>query len=365
MENSDYIMWLNRTLSQNSKKIHSLISFFETPENVFKAGRNELMSFKGLKSAVIDKMIEGREKIFQWKHELDSNDIRFISFMDKEFPSRLLNMPIVPAGIYVKGKLPDDNVPAVSIIGSRRCSEYGRRIADKFAYELAQSGVCVISGMAAGIDSISNKAVIKGGGITIGVLGFGHFNCYPSENRKLMEEIAQKGCLVSEYPPDTKPEPYYFPQRNQIIAGLCDGLLVVEAAKNSGTLITASAAADFGRAVMAVPSNITSYTGEGSNELIKDGCCVVTKCEDILYELRSYIWNETVIENKTEVTETKEEAYDGIQALIMSIIYKEPVAFEYIAAKTGISARDLQSELAMLEIIGSIEKLPGDRYVRK
>lgn len=364
MDTNDYIMWLSRSFNQNSKKVYYILNEFKTPENAFRANRSEFLKLKGIKPEKADLLIRNRDLIKSWKEELRKSGVTFISVFDKRYPSKLRNIYLPPAGIYVKGKkLIDNDTVTVSIIGSRRCSEYGRRMAAKFAGELSSLGVCIISGMAAGIDSIANAAALEHGGFTAAVLGFGHNCCYPAENRGLMDKIAENGCLISEYPPDTEPEPYYFPKRNNIIAGLSDGVLVVEASKKSGALITADLACQYGRDVMAVPSNITSPNGVGTNNLIKQGCAMITCTEDILFELGYKIINKksktgdskSSVSSKTTDNENK----------ILSLIGSEPVSFEYIAGSTGFAVGDLQSALLMLELKNIIEKLPGDRFVRK
>ncbi len=364
MDTNDYIMWLSRSFNQNSNKVYYLLQEFKTPENVFKANRNELLKLKGIKAEKVDILIKNRDLIDKWKTELFKSGVTFISVFDKSYPKKLKNIHMPPVGIYVKGnKQIGNDCVTVSIIGSRRCSEYGKRTAAKFARELSSLGVCIISGMAAGIDSIANAATLENGGFTAAVLGFGHNCCYPAENRSLMENIAKNGCLISEYPPDTEPEPYYFPKRNNIIAGLSDGVLVVEASKKSGALITADLACEYGRDVMAVPSNITSPNGVGTNNLIKQGCAMVTCTEDILLELGYKIINK---KSKTGDSKSSENSKTtDNENKILALIGSEPVSFEYIAGSTGFAVGDLQSTLLMLELKNIIEKLPGDRFVRK
>ncbi len=363
MDANDYIMWLSRSFNQNSKKVYYLLKEFETPENVFKAREKELLNLKGIKDETAKTIISNKGLIDKWKQELCKSNVEFISVFDERYPEKLKNIPYPPSGIYVKGqKFIKDDTVTVGIVGSRRCSEYGRRTAAKFSKELSELGICVVSGMAAGIDSAANAAAIENGGFTVAVLGFGHNCCYPAENRALMQKIAENGCLISEYPPDTEPEPYYFPKRNNIIAGLCDGLLVVEAGKKSGALITADIACEYGRDVMAVPSSITSVNGIGTNNLIKEGCCMVTCTEDIIFELgiRSIEKaNKSGIEKNSNIKTTDTENK------ILSFIGCEPVSFEYIAGGTGFAVGDLQSALSLLELKNIIEKLPGDRFVRK
>ncbi len=361
MNDNDYIMWLNITLDSNSKKIYDLLKKFESPANIFNAKSNELSEVKGIKSENINKMFNGKTQIEKWKAEFKKDNIEFVSVFDNAYPEKLKHTFNPPVGLYFKGKLPDKDTICVGIVGSRRCSEYGKYIAEEFSFELAKKGLCVVSGMAAGIDTISNSFALKANGYTIAVLGFGHKNCYPLENRELMKNIALSGCVISEYPPDTPAKPYHFPQRNNIIAGICDGILVVEAAQKSGALITANLAANYGRSVMAVPSNITSPNSAGVNTLIKDGCCVVTKIDDIIFELGLDKINllKNNIKNEHDSNLTTEEK------TVLSFINTEPVSFEYIINKTNMSVQDLQSTLIILEIKYKIKKLPGNRFVIK
>lgn len=395
LDNKDYIMWLSKSLYFNSKKVYYLLDIFGCAENVFNAERKELSDLKILKSENIDLMFKNKDKIPLWKSDLDRIGAEYITFEEEKYPQKLKNMYSPPVGIYVKGNF-IEKMPSVAIIGSRRCTAYGSETAKMFSRELSEKGVCIISGMAAGIDSVANQVALKTGGYTVAVLGFGFNFCYPYENRKLMDNIAEKGCLISEYSPDTKPEVYYFPRRNELIAALSDVVVIVEAGKKSGALITADAACQYGREVMAVPSNITSLNGKGVNELIRDGCAVALDTEDIIFSLKNISYNfeenignerqkdykprgenakkeqsekQTGIAKEENLSKIKKTAVElGLTSFaeeIYNLLGFEPVSTDYIAAKTKFSAAEIQSGLAMLEIYGIIEKLPGDRFVIK
>src|SRR3990167_9491581 len=211
--------------------------------------------------------------------------IRKIIIDDKEYPKNLRNIYNPPKVLYVKGTLLEQDEVAVALVGSRRASMYGLETCEKLAYELAVRGVTVVSGMAKGIDTAAHKGALKAKGRTIAVMGSGHNVIYPPENKKLYEEVAKTGAVVTEYEDDIEPLPGNFPQRNRIISGLSLGVVVVEAAKNSGALITANLAAEQGRTVFAVPGKVSSLTSAGTNELIKDGARLIQSVDDIMEEL--------------------------------------------------------------------------------
>lgn len=201
---------------------------------------------------------------------------------DIRYPDLLRQIPEPPKQLYCIGNVELLKMPAAALVGSRKCSEYGKQVAMNLGKTLAQAGAVVVSGMAKGIDSFGQLGTLKAGGKTIAVLGCGVDICYPAENRKLYDQIASEGLIVSEYPPGTAPMPYMFPQRNRIIAGLSKVVTIVEAGRDSGALITAGLAEDFGREVYAVPGNITSMWSLGTNKLIADGAMPVVVLDDVV-----------------------------------------------------------------------------------
>ena len=207
--------------------------------------------------------------------------IRYISCDMQEFPDKLRGLSEPVEGIYVKGNADLLYKKSIAIVGSRRCSEYGKRVAMKIGGAAAANGLCVISGMAIGIDNFAHRGALSEGGKTLAVLGTGPDICYPPQHRKLYEEICDKGLIVSEYPPGTEAMPFRFPQRNRIIAGLSEAVVVVEARAGSRSLITAEYADNQSKPVFAVPGNITSQYSLGTNRLITEGAQAVAVVDDI------------------------------------------------------------------------------------
>ena len=207
--------------------------------------------------------------------------IRYISCDMEEFPDKLRGLSEPVEGIYVKGNVDLLYKKSIAIVGSRRCSEYGKRVAMKIGGAAAANGLCVISGMAIGIDNFAHRGALSEGGKTLAVLGTGPDICYPPQHRKLYEEICDEGLIVSEYPPGTEAMPFRFPQRNRIIAGLSEAVVVVEARAGSGSLITAEYADNQSKPVFAVPGNITSQYSLGTNRLITEGAQAVAVVDDI------------------------------------------------------------------------------------
>lgn len=216
------------------------------------------------------------------EEELLRAQIGFVSILEETYPSRLRTIPDPPFGIYWKGRLPEESVPAAAVIGARLASGYGREQARRFAGRLGARGVCVVSGMARGIDGIAQTAALEAGGSSFAVLGCGVDICYPTENSALYELLLQKGGILSEYAPGTQPQACFFPPRNRIISGLSDLVLVIEARKRSGTLITVDMALEQGREVFALPGRVSDSLSDGCNRLIRQGAGAATCPEDIL-----------------------------------------------------------------------------------
>lgn len=217
--------------------------------------------------------------------ELLQKGIRFLTAEDEDYPQRLRKIPSAPYALYVLGKLPPENLPAVAMIGARECSEYGIYVAKNFAKELGAHGIPVISGMARGIDSISQEAALQGGGRTYAVLGCGVDICYPKSSRRLYEQILEQGGILSTFPPGTEPIKRLFPERNRIVSGLADVILVVEARQKSGTFITVDMALEQGREVYAIPGRLTDRLSDGCNLLLQQGALIAVSPKDLLQHL--------------------------------------------------------------------------------
>lgn len=217
--------------------------------------------------------------------EENKSRVIYYTRMDPQYPQRMREMENMPGGIYTLGRLPDEKKKSAAIVGARLCTGYGYEQAYRFAYELARAGVEIISGMAQGIDSCAHEGALDAGGSTIAVLGCGVDICYPASSRRTYERLQKNGGILSEYPCGVPPLAFRFPERNRIISALADVVLVVEAKKRSGSLITADLALDQGKSVMAVPGRITDRLSEGCNWLISQGAGIARAPSDVLAEL--------------------------------------------------------------------------------
>lgn len=213
-------------------------------------------------------------------------DITFITPFEAVYPEKLRNIPDAPGGLYVRGKMPVETGITVAVIGARDCSDYGRYVAEELGAFLGGHGVTVVSGMARGIDGISQWAALEAGGYSVGVLGCGVDICYPAGNRALFDRLLEQGTILSEYPPGTPPRAMNFPARNRIVSGMADAVVVIEARSRSGTLITVDMALEQGREVFVVPGRVTDRLSDGCNWLIKQGAGILLSPEEFLEELR-------------------------------------------------------------------------------
>lgn len=360
----NYLMWLSRVDGIGFKRIDQLLKYFGTAKNIWNAQRSDLLYAGNVPEKIVDAIFAQKDEALldQWIMEMEEKGIDHYSYYHPLYPALLKEIYNPPAVIYVKGTMPDDMLHKVGIVGARRCSTYGSKVAHQIAGDLAKANVVVVSGMAKGIDAASHKGAIDALGQTIAVLGCGVDICYPAENRVLMDEIISQGCILSEYPPGTPAFAYNFPQRNRIISGLVSSLLVVEAGKKSGTLITADLALESGRDVFAVPGNITSSLSEGTNRLIKQGCSAVTEADDILWELGIRYKKE----EKQRYSERLAESLEPAEREVFDCIYtKEPVLAETICRKLHKNIQEVQYILSLLEIAGHIIKLPQAGYIRR
>ena len=299
--------------------------------------------------------------------------IRKITLDDAAYPKNLRNIYNPPKQLYVNGEFAEQDEVAVAIVGSRRASIYGLETSERLGYELALRGVTVVSGMARGIDSAAHRGALKARGRTIAVMGSGHAHIYPPENKDLYREIASSCAVITEYEDSVEPLPYNFPARNRIISGLSLGVVVVEAARNSGALITADFAAEQGRTVFAVPGKVSSATSSGTNDLIKDGARLVQSADDIMEEL-SIAGIEPAGNGKRAAIEegitrkTMAYIYNSLteqQRVIYKILSDEPLYIDDILEKTGLDPRKASKVLLDLELKRLIKELPGKNYIRK
>ncbi len=264
----------------------ALLSHFGDPEQIYFLRESELASIDGITqqavSALMDKDLSGAQRILD---DCLAERIHIITMQDAAYPQRLMNIPDPPLVLYCKGTLPEfDQEAVIGVVGTRKASAYGLGIAKRLGYQIGACGAVVVSGAAFGIDSMAMTGALTAGACVVGVLGCGADIVYPPSNKGLYADLERYGCILTEYPPGTPPVGYNFPRRNRIISGLSCGVLVVEAPKGSGALITAKHAADQGRDVFVVPSNIDVDTGAGSNSLLRDGAIAVSSGWDVVSE---------------------------------------------------------------------------------
>lgn len=284
--------------------------------------------------------------------DCERNNINIVTVCNEKYPENLRHIPNKPAVLYYKGHLPEQGAELfISIVGSRRCSPYGRITCYSFSKDLAKSGFGIVSGMARGIDTEAHKGALHSGGYTIAVLGSGPDVIYPKENIKLYDEIIEKGCVVSELPPGSPPAKSHFPARNRIISGLSKALLVVEAARKSGAMITVNTALEQDRCIYAVPGNINSENSAGCNDLIKTGACCVTSYTDILKDF-----------NISDISGAESDmcgwinGLSGAEAAAASGILNGCYTVNEISIFSDRSVSSILSALTILEIKGIVTK---------
>lgn len=287
MKELKYWIWLSRIENINKKIILKLLEKYKTPETIWNITKQELISL-GISTKNADRITDIRYKqnLDKFIDYMSKNNIEILTLEDESYPKSLKEIYDSPISIYVKGNKEILNERSIAIIGCRQASKYGEKVAKEFAYNLSKHNINIISGGARGIDTYSHIGSIMAKGKTISVVGCGLDRIYPPENRKLFDKIIDTGgIIVSEYTMGTPPLQRNFPERNRIISGISNGILVVEAKEKSGTLITVDFALEHGKDVYVIPGNIDNPNSYGTNELIKQGAKLITKVEEILEEL--------------------------------------------------------------------------------
>lgn len=349
-----------------------LIDRFNSPTSVFEASSYALES-AGLKRDTIDaiKSAEPREKAARQIDELAKLDGQVLTLTDERYPKLLRETYDPPIVIYCLGDLAAALAqPAIAVVGSRRCSTYGRNVAEKLSRELAERGVTIISGLARGIDSAAHRGALDGRGLTVAVMGTGLDAVYPKENNKLAARIVEQGALVTEFPLATPPVSQNFPFRNRVISGLALGVMIIEGAERSGSLITARLAYEQGRDVFAVPGNITSAKSFGPNYLIKDGAKLVQTWRDVVEEFPAEI-KATILAAERGERRTGKGRVDEVELseserkVFKMLNTDEPVHIDQLIAKSGLNLGELMGALLQLEMTDRIRQLPGKSFVRR
>lgn len=351
---------LNMIPKMGPIRLRRLLEIFKSPERILTASVRELGSVEGIGR-------ETAEALVRWEDHLDLQaelerirafGAKVLTMESPEYPRALRQIHNPPIVLYLWGELLERDRHAIAVVGSRAASHYGTECAKKLAFQIAYAGHTVVSGLARGIDTAAHLGALAAKGRTVAVLGSGFLHLYPSENQGLAEKIAQSGALLSEFAMDTKADVQTFPMRNRIVSGMSTGVLVVEAALNSGALITASQALEQGRSVYAVPGPIDRPSSMGSNRLIQQGAKLVTHAGDVLEDLEILFPENPKprTENRPQLGDHERNVYDAIG--------DEETCLDQIIQRCGLPAGSVASTLLAMELKGWVKQLPGQRFVK-
>ncbi len=362
----NYTDWLSLTQATGIGPVicNKLLIEFKSPKAILSSSHNTLRQF-GLSDDAINSLLDPDQgqisTILKW---LDQPNHHFITYLDDDYPELLKTIHSPPMILFAIGQRKVLGFLHFAIVGSRNPTAGGKILAEEFAAALSRSGLTICSGLALGIDYHSHLGALKAAGSTISVLGNGLNSIYPARHKKIAHQIIENGLLLSEYLPDTKPNPGNFPRRNRIISGMSLGVLVVEAAKRSGSLITANYALEQGRDVFAIPGSIHNPLARGTHSLIKQGAKLVETVDDILEELppmTSYVLN------KSRILDAGRYGYNDLEPdykLLLDSMGYEIVSVDRLVELTGLTADVVSSMLLILELEGMIEAQHGGKYCR-
>ncbi len=346
-------------------RLLNLVEIFGSIDSIFNCNKETLI-IKSKTSEVLS------ERIFKQIQTYNSSKLKYekeiqvltklggkvVTYWDDDYPQQLKNIYYPPLILYILGTYEQNDAQSISIVGTRKCTDYGKSISNYFSSELAKQNITIVSGMARGIDSIAHKSAIKAGGRTIAIIGSGLDVIYPPENGKLFNEIIENGAVISEFPLGTKPDAQNFPKRNRIIAGISLGTLVAETKENGGAMQTAKFALDQNKEVFAIPGNITSEQSRGTNILIqRNGAKLVSEPEDILVELQlklKPIIGKNIPKPQLDLSLFEEKIYDTLDNI--------PKQIDRIMIESGLSMSDTLVNLLSLEFKGIVQQLPGKLF---
>ena len=373
MDNDEiYWYWLCNLKDVWRGTISAILRDFGEPKNFFFAGEREIITWIQERNNECNKKPMIKKNIFVNRRnrefllrEVDKNKkkgIFFISCQNDKFPDKLRNINDMPFGLFFRGKveyLDKLNDRALAIVGARNCTEYGKALSRRAGFEMGVCGINIVSGMARGIDTEGLYGCLEGGGFPVAVLGNGVDVCYPRENIDLYEKIRENGLLVSEYRIGAPPLAWQFPMRNRIISGLADKVLVTEAKKKSGSLITVDFALEQGKDILAVPGRASDILSEGCNELIKQGAAMITEPKDLCSEF------EVDIYNKFEFYKNKNNALEKDLETLYSCVDLLPKSIECLKVESGLEESKFYSSLLSLQMMNLIVEPTKNYYVRK
>ncbi|WP_018132574.1 DNA-processing protein DprA [Effusibacillus pohliae] len=357
---SEYVQWLMSVPGVGYLRCRRLLERFGSAEAVWDAAEPELLQVASITPNIAREICRSK-RTYSFREQADflsRSGIRVIHQTDPEYPPVLLQIPDPPHILFVKGEFSPTDQRSIAVVGARNATNYGLLVTNKLCTELAAGGVTIISGLAIGIDATAHAAALQAGGRTIAVLACGLLRVYPPQNRLLAERISRQGVLLSEFSPFTHAHPGMFPIRNRLIAGLARGVLVVEAARKSGSLITADQALEQGRDVFAVPGPITSPLSQGTNDLIRQGAKMITGVEEIWEEYPDWCANQYPVKSTGSVRMTAEER------ILLDTIGYGAVHVEHLLRACRLPKGEVHRLLLELELKGLIRQMPGQMYMR-
>jgi DNA processing protein len=343
----------------------ALLEEFGSARQVLAQPLESLLRVRGIgtktaNSLVDPTLIDQARHILQQCRDLS---IDVLSQTHAEYPRRLPEICDAPTILYRKGVLLPQDELSIAIVGSRRCTAYGRRHAERLSAGLSRAGFTIVSGLARGIDAAAHRAALQAGGRTLAVLASGVRDIYPPEHKELAAEIAQQGALLSEMPIDQRPLPGLFPQRNRIISGLCLGVLVIEATRNSGALYTTRHAMEQGREVFALPGQVDSLASEGCHDLIRDGVTLVRGVDDVLSALGP-LPMPTSPTSAVTIHSPRELVLNPLESQVLNLISTQPIYIDDLLREAAIETSRVLATLTVLEMRRLIRRLPGNQFVR-
>lgn len=359
--NQKTIAWLNSANGISNRKIEKLLEYFNgSPKELWENFESEKCNLNLLKPEIIDYLIKSKnnfeEKLLK---KLNNENSNIVTIYDDLYPKKLKQIEYAPYMLYYKGNLSCFDSLSIAVVGSRKATAYGKWAAEKLTGEISELGVNIISGLAVGIDTIAHKTALKFNTKTAGIIGCGIDIIYPKSNENLYREISEKGgAVITEYPFGMQPLPNNFHDRNRIISGMSDGVLVIEAQERSGTLITAGHAAEQGREIFAVPGNIDSLYSKGTNALIRDGAKITTSVNDIIDEilaLKNMIKQKQNLIDFGCLTEGEIKIIDCLKSGSKDI--------HEIYEKTKLEAGAILSFATLLEMKGYIKQISGNKFI--
>ncbi len=358
MSREELCAWLRLLrLEFSPSKVRALLERFGDAEGILRAPADALREVAGMREADVVAIERAAREPIEVPAPLQSGEARLVLETDPDFPRPLVGLPDIPPALLVWGALQERDRFAVGVVGTRQPSAYGRMVAERFTRDLCEAGLTIVSGGALGIDTVAHRTALEAGGRTVAILGSGLGNPYPAENRALFRRIAESGgAVVSQYAWDATPDQWRFPVRNRLIAAWGLGALVVEAPAQSGALITARLAAEYGREVFAVPGSIDNAKSKGCHALIKDGAALAESAEDILSALKIAAEPRERAESLPLLTEVQEK--------LLSALDLEPRHVDALARQVGLAVHVAQAELTMLEMQGLARRMPGGAFVR-